>query len=123
VGCGRGELLKLLASDFGRAAGCDPSAEMLASLGGSLVETRLQPEPATLPFESKSFDFVTAVCVYHPVPLKGRAALTREIARVIRPGGVFCMIEHNPSALARSNPGLLAKSDPQLAPTCPGSRG
>lgn len=96
VGCGRGELLKLLASEFGRAAGCDPSVEMLASLGGSPVETRRQADSASLPFESGSFDLVTAVCVYHHVPPEGRAALTREIRRVIRPGGIFCMIEHNP---------------------------
>lgn len=96
VGCGRGELLGLLAGDFRRAAGCDPSAEMLAALDGTPAETRLQNDSGRVPFDDGSFDLVTAVCVYHHVPPAGRAALTREVTRVLRPGGIFCMIEHNP---------------------------
>jgi SAM-dependent methyltransferase len=44
----------------------------------------------------QSFDFLTAVCVYHHVAREERAALTCEAARVLRPGGVFAIIEHNP---------------------------
>jgi SAM-dependent methyltransferase len=57
---------------------------------------RLQKAPAVLPFPDQSFDFATAVCVYHHVQEPDRIPLTREIRRVLRPDGIFCMIEHNP---------------------------
>jgi SAM-dependent methyltransferase len=60
------------------------------------IETRVQKESLQIPFGDAEFDFVTAVCVYHHVPPADRGRLTAEIGRVLRPGGIFCMIEHNP---------------------------
>jgi SAM-dependent methyltransferase len=94
VGCGKGELLGLLRSDFERVAGCDVSEAMLRQITG--VETRIQSDYLQIPYGDAEFDLVTAVCVYHHVPRADRAALTTEIGRVLRPGGIFCMIEHNP---------------------------
>ncbi len=94
VGCGRGELLRLLQSDFRQGAGCDVSAGMMQHVTG--FETRVQDTPSSIPFPDATFDFVTAVCVYHHVPRGVRPGLTSEISRVLRPGGIFCMIEHNP---------------------------
>ncbi len=94
VGCGRGELLDLAGSQFHRVAGCDPSAAMLAR--DRRFPMHKQPHPTQLPFPSRAFDLVTAVCVYHHVAPEARTALTREIQRVLRPGGHFCLIEHNP---------------------------
>jgi SAM-dependent methyltransferase len=94
VGCGRGELLNLLQGDFKRSAGCDVSADMMRQITG--IETRVQIDPLQIPFEDGAFDLVTAVCVYHHVPLVSRPSLTQEIHRVLKPGGIFCMIEHNP---------------------------
>jgi hypothetical protein len=34
--------------------------------------------------------------VYHHVPLEQRSGFTHEVFRVLKPGGVFCIIEHNP---------------------------
>jgi SAM-dependent methyltransferase len=94
VGCGKGDLLQLLRGDFASAAGCDVSAEMMRAVAG--VQTRVQTVATSLPFDNGEFDFVTAVCVYHHVPVDQRAALTAEVARVLRPGGTVCVIEHNP---------------------------
>jgi SAM-dependent methyltransferase len=94
VGCGKGELLSLLAADFARVAGCDPSGGMLEAVEG--VNVRVQPDLNRIPFDDAQFDFVTAVCVYHHVPVAARAALTREVRRVLKPGGIFAIIEHNP---------------------------
>jgi SAM-dependent methyltransferase len=60
------------------------------------IEIRVQNDPLKIPYPDCEFDFVTAVCVYHHVPPGDRAALTSEIWRVLKPGGFFCMIEHNP---------------------------
>ncbi len=94
VGCGEGTLLALGKSYFKDVAGCDVSDEMMQSCSG--LNVRRQETAHELPFEDGSFDFVTAVCVYHHVEPENRRALTASIARVLKPGGLFCLIEHNP---------------------------
>jgi SAM-dependent methyltransferase len=93
VGCGRAELLSLGASSFARAVGCDPSARMSQQ---SSVEVVRQSSATDLPFAEESFDLVTAVCVFHHVQERNRPLLARGIRRVLKPGGLFCLIEHNP---------------------------
>ncbi|MDQ1469879.1 MAG: hypothetical protein QOJ99_1359 [Bryobacterales bacterium] len=94
VGCGQGELLSLLSCSFATSTGCDPSAGMLQQAGSGHIV--LQQDALRLPFEGCTFDFLTAVCVYHHVPAQDRVALTREAYRVLKPGGTLCIIEHNP---------------------------
>jgi SAM-dependent methyltransferase len=95
AGCGRGELLHLGKAHFRTAMGCDHSAEMLRQCGGLAVSH--QPDPARLPFDDQSFDFISAACVYHHLGPVERAALTNEARRVLRPGGLFVIFEHNPA--------------------------
>ena len=94
VGCGKGELLRLGRDSFREAVGCDPSLEMLKECGD--LQVRHQAEPSALPFEDGSVDLVTAVCVYHHLAPADRQALAGESYRVLRPGGVFAIFEHNP---------------------------
>jgi SAM-dependent methyltransferase len=95
VGCGFGDLLRLGKSFFQEARGCDLSPEMLAQAHD--LDVHLQKRPDELPYEATSFDLVTAVCVYHHVLSKDmRLRLTSEIKRVLKRGGIFCLIEHNP---------------------------
>src|SRR5271155_5094484 len=94
VGCGRGELLQKGAGAFSEVCGCDVSPEMLDAPHG--LNVVVQEDPTRLPYADQKFDLVTAVCVYHHVLPADRPGLTAEIARVLRPGGIACMIEHNP---------------------------
>ena len=94
VGCGQGDLLRLGSDYFRSAAGCDPSEGMLESC--SDLNVRTQPSLVSLPFESASFDLVTVVCVYHHIPMEQRLAFTREAFRLLKAGGFFCNVEHNP---------------------------
>jgi SAM-dependent methyltransferase len=94
VGCGQGQLLELAGGNFREAAGCDPSAVMLPRYPSFTM--REQPSQVELPFDDESFDFVSAVCVYHHVGTGARALLANEIKRVLVPGGLCCIIEHNP---------------------------
>jgi SAM-dependent methyltransferase len=59
------------------------------------LEVRVQSPPERLPFENREFDLTTAVCVFHHVPTTERLPLVREMKRVLRPGGLVCLIEHN----------------------------
>lgn len=94
VGCGGGELLELGGKEFGEAMGCDPASKMLASNASAKMFQQLSA--VELPFPDNSVDFVTAVCVYHHVHGDARSLLTGEIRRVLTPGGLCCVIEHNP---------------------------
>lgn len=94
VGCGKGELLELGEPEMAAVAGCDVSQEMLDR--SSVRTVARQDDPSRLPFSDAKFDLVTAVCVFHHVPPAERAGLIAEMRRVLRPGGIACMVEHNP---------------------------
>jgi SAM-dependent methyltransferase len=94
IGCGKGELLHLGRRDFAEAVGCDLSTGMLGAASG--LEVVRQPAPDHLPFEDDSLGLATAVCVFHHVQTADRPALCADAWRVLRPGGLICVIEHNP---------------------------
>ena len=79
-----------------RVTGCDISAEMLARAaagdpGGAVEWVELDPRWQRLPFESATFDAVVAASVLEYVDEP--AAVLRECARVLRPGGiVLCTV-------------------------------
>jgi len=51
---------------------------------------------AQLPLEDGRFDVVFTACVMHHVPPSDWPAFAAELKRVTRPGGLVCVIEHNP---------------------------
>ena len=94
VGCGEGTLLQMGKAHFGEVAGCDISAGMIEGCEG--LKMRQQVSARQLPFDDGTFDLVTAVCVFHHVDPADRPFLTADIYRALKPGGLFCMLEHNP---------------------------
>ena len=94
VGCGEGALLKMGQPYFRSSAGCDVSEGMLGQCEG--LNVKRQDSPRRVPFRDESFDIVTTVCVLHHVELADRPALTDDLVRVLKPGGILCVIEHNP---------------------------
>jgi SAM-dependent methyltransferase len=94
VGCGKGQLLRAGKPYFARVVGCDVSTEMMGTCHD--LDVIPQPLPTRVPFDDASVDVVTAVCVYHHIEPGERAALTSDICRVLKPGGVFAIVEHNP---------------------------
>ena len=49
-----------------------------------------------LPFKDNTFDVVFSACVFHHIPAAEHVLLMTEIHRVLSPGGVFFVFEHNP---------------------------
>jgi len=90
LGCGTGELTRALAIVGLRVAGCDISRQMLQRAprerGGCAGWVRLAPDWRRLPFASAAFDVVVVASVLEYVAEP--AAVLRECARVLRPGGV-----------------------------------
>jgi ubiquinone/menaquinone biosynthesis C-methylase UbiE len=49
-----------------------------------------------LPYDDRAFDLVFTSCVLHHVPPNHWQGFLGEMRRVLRRGGIGCVIEHNP---------------------------
>ena len=97
VGCGNGELDRFLIPHVGELSGVDLSRQMVgraarANPSGSFAVY----DGGRLPFDDSSFELAFASCVLHHVPKDDWTSFAAELARVVRPGGVGAIIEHNP---------------------------
>jgi SAM-dependent methyltransferase len=97
VGCGIGNIHRSLAPQFAEFQGVDVSAGLIDVARANNHDVAYQAyEGAELPFESNTFDLSFAICVLHHVPPAQWETFTAEMARVVRPGGLVAVIEHNP---------------------------
>jgi SAM-dependent methyltransferase len=55
-----------------------------------------QFDGTTFPVDDEAFDLAFAVCVLHHVSPPERFQFASELRRVVRPGGVVAVFEHNP---------------------------
>lgn len=94
VGCGKGDLLRAGRPYFARVAGCDVSLGMIGACRD--LDVVHQPDPDRLPFADRSVDWATAVCIFHHIEPAQRVRVATEIRRVLKPGGTFAIVEHNP---------------------------
>ena len=104
LGCSDTQLAAALASKVGltgRACLLDESADRLRAAAaaieqeGALVESFTSPM-AALPFEPGSFDVVVARNAFPAMPAASRAAVVREVTRVVRAGGRCIVIDDLP---------------------------
>ena len=81
-----------------RITGLDVSRESLELAGEEYGEyVRFQHfDGQTIPFADDSFDLAFAACVFHHIPEDQHVPLLREIQRVMKPGGLLMLFEHNP---------------------------
>ncbi len=102
VGCGDGVFLRgVRATGFsGALTGCDVSVEMIrvAREQATAAEaiTWDVSETATLPYGPCSFDVAVLCAVLHHVAPAERAVFMTQVRRTLRPGGLVCIMEHNP---------------------------
>jgi SAM-dependent methyltransferase len=96
VGCGVGLFDRHVSSSF-ELSGVDVSPVMVEQARAANAEVEYAvSEPGRLPHEDGRFDLAFAVCVLHHVDRADRLPLVREMARVVRPGGLVAVFEHNP---------------------------
>jgi SAM-dependent methyltransferase len=95
IGCGEGQLSRLLASDGARVVGIDPtSAQVVVAIerGGAACYARGTAQ--ALPVRDATFDGAVACLVFEHIP-DHRPAIA-EVARVLEPGGRFVLFLNHP---------------------------
>jgi ubiquinone/menaquinone biosynthesis C-methylase UbiE len=95
LACGSGAFLIDLKAAFPRADvfGLDLSPAYLAEAGRRSGAPGVQALAERLPFADASLDAVACVYLFHELPPRVRPKVAAEIARVIKPGGVFAFAD------------------------------
>jgi SAM-dependent methyltransferase len=97
VGCGVGLTDALLVGDVGVLHGIDVSPDCTARAATTNPRASYAAfDGGGFPLADGAVDLVFAVCVLHHVPPAQRTAFAAELHRVVRPGGVVVVFEHNP---------------------------
>jgi SAM-dependent methyltransferase len=96
LGCGVGHTLRRIAPLVAFAVGADATLEMMQAGRASVVTAPnaafAQTDAAALPFADATFDLATCRLAAHH--FSNAASAFREVARVLRPGGRFVLVDN-----------------------------
>lgn len=101
VGCGHGLIHPYLLNGFGSTSATLTGIDVAATV----VDVAREENPKVtydvydglrLPYDDGSFSFAYTICVMHHVPPAQWAAFLKEMRRVVKPGGIVAVFEHNP---------------------------
>ncbi|NJM35469.1 MAG: class I SAM-dependent methyltransferase, partial [Rhodomicrobium sp.] len=99
VACGTGRFLSQAAQAFPALpmTGIDLSAAYIEAarehLAGRRTIELMQGNGEALPFPDASLDIVTSIYLYHELPGEVRRTVTAEIFRVLKPGGIYVLVD------------------------------
>ena len=97
IGCGVGLIHPHIAPSFGEAIGVDVAVDALEAARGANPNVQYQSyDGRRLPAEDNAFDAAATICVMHHVSPPQWLAFAADACRVLRPGGLFMVFEHNP---------------------------
>jgi ubiquinone/menaquinone biosynthesis C-methylase UbiE len=99
VACGTGRFLGQAAQAFPALPmiGIDLSAAYIDAARTHLADRRniqlMQGNAETAPLPDNSQDIVTSIFLYHELPGEVRRKVTREVLRVLKPGGLYVLLD------------------------------
>lgn len=97
VGCGLGLQHPFLGGRLGRLTGVDIARKALDEAARRNPQVHyVAYDGSRLPFDDGSFDVAFGMTLLHILPPVQRPGVVRELARVVRPGGLVVFFEHNP---------------------------
>jgi SAM-dependent methyltransferase len=97
VGCGVGQTDRFLRPHVKELCGVDVSTEAIQLAQAHNPDVRyLAYDGSNLPFSDNTYDLAFAMCVMHHVRPEEWSDLLGEMKRVVRPGGIVAVYEHNP---------------------------
>ncbi|MEU2090685.1 class I SAM-dependent methyltransferase [Nocardia beijingensis] len=101
IGCGPGDLARVLARRAARVIGVDPSPQMIeyaTARSRDLPNCRFEIGTAqALPLPDASADLVTSTFAMHHIPAAHRADAIAQMFRVLRPGGRLLLADTLPT--------------------------
>ncbi len=98
VGCGVGNYHQFLRGRIAALSGVDVSGECIDRARNKNPDVTYKvSDNAELPFADGAFDCAFTICVLHHVAPVDRKVFASEFRRVIRPGGLGLIFEHNPN--------------------------
>ena len=97
IGCGVGSTDRYLIDHFGELHGVDVADEVIEKAKLAIPAAHYQDyDGKCLPFADDTFDLAFAINVMHHVPPADWQNFAVEMRRVLRPGGIALVFEHNP---------------------------
>ena len=99
VACGTGSFLAMVKHNYPRlpVTGLDLSVPYLRQAGENLARWSwvdlVEGAAEALPFADGAFGLVTCVYLFHELPGQVRRRVARELARVLRPGGLLVFVD------------------------------
>jgi SAM-dependent methyltransferase len=99
IGCGNAIIHQFLSSRWPelRLSGIDIAASVIDEARASNPQVNYNTyDGAGLPYTDGRFSGAYTICVMHHVPPSGWREFLVEMRRVVRPGGLVAVIEHNP---------------------------
>jgi SAM-dependent methyltransferase len=94
VGCGTGRWLRRYLQQQFRAVGLDATQDMLRrAIIGGLACPVVVGQAQNIPFQSGSFELVSAVTVVQHISLQDQCDVLKEMSRILQPGGHLMLIE------------------------------
>ena len=97
LGCGIGLYGSYLSGKFKSLSGIDISSKCIDVATESNPDVTYQAyDGENIPFEDNALDVVYVITVMHHIPVAQWESIVGEIKRVLRPGGLCVIFEHNP---------------------------
>jgi len=97
IGCGVGLIHPFIAPAFGETIGADIAPDALEAARRANTNVRYRGySNGRLPADDGAFDAASTICVLHHVPPAQWPTFVADAWRVLRPGGLFMVFEHNP---------------------------
>ncbi len=97
IGCGVGLYHDYLSKNIGKLHGTDVSEACLKTAKRNNPSIPYTPyDGSALPYADNTFDAALTICVMHHVPTSSWESFSAEMLRVLKPGGIGVVFEHNP---------------------------
>jgi SAM-dependent methyltransferase len=97
IGCGTGGCHPLVSGKLASLCATDVSAESVAEAAGKNAGVDYRSyDGLRLPYDDNQFDAAMTICVMHHVPPQQWPGFAAEMKRIVRPGGLALVFEHNP---------------------------